>query len=425
MQNIKTVFSAFLLFLPAIFWAQVVFKGELKMGDTTQVHILNLKDGSRLVGRVVGFDEQKLTFLFGNANRLEVPAAEVLNVEVQGSESPVSTANSSGPQPLEENAQELTGPGFKYLIHSKKGNKITGQIVRLTTETVNFINSKGIEDPIAWGKVDSFELISERFTESKDPVERLQVLKTQRGDRFVGQLIGYSDGKVSFLLENNIVLRFRVKELAYLRMGEKATDKHLYTAGNNGAIFFSPTGFRLKKGETVYKNTMILYNTMDYGVNDNLTVGGSVSTLVFVSSFLARLKFGYDIGDFAHIAVGGQAGGAFVIGNTPVGVALGYGAISLGTADRYINFSAGSGRSNEGDPTKGFSFGSSIKLSDNWRVMAEYLNFQPEFDDNVILAFAGASWHSKKSCFDFGFTLVPTGSDDLFPLPTAAYSYKF
>jgi len=56
MKFFRPLLTLTLLFFSVFGFAQITFKGDLRLGDTTQVHILNTKDGSRLTGRVVGFD---------------------------------------------------------------------------------------------------------------------------------------------------------------------------------------------------------------------------------------------------------------------------------------------------------------------------------------------------------------------------------
>jgi hypothetical protein len=102
--------------------------------------------------------------------------------------------------------------------------------------------------------------------------------------------------------------------------------------------FFAPSAFMLRKGEGYYQNAYILSNSVNYGINDHVTIGGGIILPIF---FYITPKIGYSVNDYVHFSAGVLAGGTYL--NKGVGAGIGYGLITLGTRDYHFTAGAGYG----------------------------------------------------------------------------------
>tara|TARA_R110000868_G_scaffold304437_15_gene565225 strand:- start:27036 stop:27944 length:909 start_codon:yes stop_codon:yes gene_type:complete len=104
--------------------------------------------------------------------------------------------------------------------------------------------------------------------------------------------------------------------------------------------FFSPSGLNLKKGEGYYQNTYLLFNSVNYGLTDNISLGGG---LEFISTFTGQPiyyvtpKVGFDINEKLNLGAGVLVLG--VAGEGSLGIT--YGIATYGSRDD--NLTAGLG----------------------------------------------------------------------------------
>jgi hypothetical protein len=111
-----------------------------------------------------------------------------------------------------------------------------------------------------------------------------------------------------------------------------------------------PSAFNLKKGEGYYKNTMLIMNSFNYGITDNISIGGgielistfgSILTESFNPIFFITPKVSYKVANNIH------AGAGVIYVNVPgfledrTGMGIAYGIGTYGTEE--YNMTAGVG----------------------------------------------------------------------------------
>lgn len=101
---------------------------------------------------------------------------------------------------------------------------------------------------------------------------------------------------------------------------------------------FMPTAIPLKKGEGYYQNSMLLINTINYGVSDHVSVGAGFA---IPFAFMATAKTGYEIRKNVHIGGGAVVAGGF--GGLNFGLGAGYGEITFGDENINCSFATGLG----------------------------------------------------------------------------------
>ncbi len=416
------------LFTFSFGFAQITVKGELRLGDTTQVHILKTKDGSILTGRVIGFDQDQLTFLFKNQNSLIFKISEIESVEVQ-TEKPAQTPEKPA-APLVEN-EVLSPTPFMYAVVASDGKTHSGKLTVATAQGFRLLDDDGKTRYFYWREADTLRYIGPALGTS---VEERHVLHTTRGDRFTGQVFDYDGSTLRFKLDNGAMLKFSTRDLRKIELtGETEVAG---AGGNQGEIemqgherlYFSPSAFLLEKGQGEFR-TVILNNSIDYGLSDNFTIGGGMATVIIASVLNAKVKFGGSLNDYLHVAAGAQVYGAFAIESDPIGAALAYGALTVGTEEKFLSVAVGRGTSGESDgATTGFSFTGSFRVAQQFRLYGEFLSFNDSFGDNIGFGIAGGSWFNNHHRVDFGFVvgnIFDLDSGTVLPFPLVSYAYRF
>ncbi len=426
MNPFRILLTASLIFLAGIAFSQITVKGELRLGDTTQVHRLNLKDGSRLTGRVIGFDQEQLTFLFKNKNTLVFQFSEIENIEIQ------SVAPQKEPDTttvVTEVAEPLSPHPFMYAISTSNGKSFKGKLIKGNDSSIRLQNDDGSFKFLNWREIDTLRYIG-TLPDWTD--QEKHILTTFRGDRFTGYISGFEDATLHFILENGADLKFSTRDVRRIELTEKVADTALRNTGDylemqgHERLYFSPTAFMLKKGQGEFR-TVILNNSVDYGLSDNFTIGGTFATVIAASLISGKAKFGGSLNDYLHVAGGVQLFGAFAIDSEVIGAALAYGSLTVGTPEKFLSVAVGRGISGESDGgTTGISFSGSFRIAEHFRLYGEYFNFLDPYGDNYGFAVLGGSWFNARHRVDFGLGAAPIFDETtLIPFPLVSYAYRF
>ncbi len=421
MNHLRYYISFFLLLFAGLAFSQVKIKGDLRLGDTTQVHILHTTKGDRLQGRVIGYDTEKLSFLFKDDIPLTFPLAEVSLIEVN-----------PGQPTAGEEPDSIARISFIYLISLANGDKTSGQVTRSDSRSLRL--SPG--QYYYWENIDSVELVSQPISRHSGRSKIIHVLKTKRGDQFYGQLLSYGNGIVYFEMENGAPLKFSLKEIRQIKMEERANaptsklrnEEVEYWSANK--LFFSPSAFLPQKKKSQYQNLMLFYNSIDYGASEHISIG--VSLVPFIAGTIGALKAkaGLDISPYLHAGIGGQLFGAYTIDEETMGAAVGYAALTVGTPENYLSFSFGKGAATNSQPLTNFNLGGSVRAANQWRFFGEYMLFQVKEEevwdspDRLAVGLLGASWFNARHRIDFGLSLFQENDYSYF-VPVFGYVHQF
>jgi sRNA-binding regulator protein Hfq len=204
------IFMLFLACLPVAAFSQIQLEGKLQVGDTSQVHTVFTTAGDRLVGRVLAFDKGTITFELKNKSQLVFQHDEIEKILVQD-----TAAGGTSIEYLKTDPQATTGLPFSYQIYLVNGKSYTGELLRFSKSQVR-LSCEGCPSRMSTSSIKEVVSVSEPLNQMAKKPAMMHLLKTSRGDRFVGQLLKYSPGRgFSFLLENGDTLNFSEQRLQY------------------------------------------------------------------------------------------------------------------------------------------------------------------------------------------------------------------
>lgn len=474
-------------------------QGNLDTSDPTQSHIILTHTGDRLVGKISKITDSEVIFSY-KGNNMTFKRADLASIEVtyaenknEAREEPKSDLDifdkimeepkplvkeekpesaEENPEPVEEKTEEkpfkppfqIVGPldldniKQRHKVFLTNGDIFVGRIkeiseekviLRLQTENMEFSPFKiMLVEIVGWEEPEKEEeKPSETNNYSVGDTARVYVLTTKRGDRFVGKIAGYEEGKVIFQLENGTKLPFEYGEIESLLNEEEVkreTFKYLGPSeiDMNGAqnLYLTPTGFNYKSGQGEYRNVEIFYNSIDYGVSDNFSIGIGLIPLFVANVVNLKTKVSFSIQDFVHVGVGGMVFAGFTINSFDDNWGAGtlHGSLSIGTEEKFINVGYGKWLPFDNNlvtfDSDLYMVGGSFRVGNKGRVFGDLIRVeergQNDFNSNgYTMVMLGGSWFNQKNRVDFGLFMVPNdnGSDFSQPVvfPIAGYARRF
>lgn len=257
---------------------------------------------------------------------------------------------------------------------------------------------------------------------------RMHVLVLKNENVFVGKLIRYDSNEVVFKMNTGDTLVYKTDEVEKVKISPSTTTPI------SERLVVSPTGFALEKGENEYRNVMFLYNSYHRGVTKNLTIGGGIMPLFISYLGWVDAKFSFELSKNLHIGTGGMFGGGYVIdfsedegsgGWNKYGFTGGFGAITIGSREKFINLSVSKIIVNEaGQPDNSpwlYSLGGSYKFGKDNRIFVEAGNSSGS--PNEWSVGFGISTLYKRNSFDAGLLVFTDQSPRV--LPVIAYAKRF
>ncbi|NBC25052.1 MAG: hypothetical protein GVX78_05500 [Bacteroidetes bacterium] len=285
-----------------------------------------------------------------------------------------------------QNSTDLSADSVKVLVTLKNGDVEVGYIVdqnerqlllqkNKTTETIAF------EDVT---KVDSILTVRDVKVTTKEGMEYTGTLLQETEDRIVIQsqngLLILNMGAVKKIENDNTQLykKITMKDgTVYIGYTEKSPGDDPVIITESGRInynpdqvervetidpsrvkffdhasatryFFTSTAIPLRKGEGYYNNQLLLVNSFQYGVTNNISMGfgvEAISTLFLVSPTpFGNIKVGFSPAENFHISGGIVAGAAFgrIVNDRTEYLVSPFAAFTVG--DRNRNFTLGAGR---------------------------------------------------------------------------------
>ncbi|MBT3207277.1 MAG: hypothetical protein HN704_03130 [Bacteroidetes bacterium] len=168
-------------------------------------------------------------------------------------------------------------------------------------------------------------------------------IETKQGSTIIGRIIkkgnvkivieSYEFGEITILLEN-------IKNLEIVSSDRIINGKYWFENPHDSRYFFGPTARSLKKGGGYFQNMELILMSANYGITDNISIGGGFSIMpdVEISKqlFFFQPKIGFQISE--KISAGG---GLFLFGASEFLGSIVYGNLTYGNSD--INETIGLG----------------------------------------------------------------------------------
>ena len=137
-------------------------------------------------------------------------------------------------------------------------------------------------------------------------------LRTKQGSTFFGRLAAEGPDTVRFETSGGLLVlrRDMVAELRPIKPSEWRDGEYWFADPHTTRLFFAPTGRMLPAGEGYYSNTYLVLNTVNAGVTNNVSLGGTVTLIPDSRSQVAWFtpKVGLITKDNLNVAVGGLFG---------------------------------------------------------------------------------------------------------------------
>jgi hypothetical protein len=252
-------------------------------------------------------------------------------------------------------------------------------------------------------------------------------LRTKQGSTFFGRLAEGGPDTVRFETSGGtlVLRRDMVAELRPIKPSEWRDGEYWFADPHTTRLFFAPTGRMLAAGEGYYSNTYLLLNSVNAGVTNRLSLGGSVTLIPDSRSQLAWFtpKVGLIANDNLNVAVGGlfgYVGFADEPGDRSFGVL--YGVSTFGDVNASVTTGLGwgyVGGTLSGSPAA--MVGGSVRVSKRAALITE--NYKFPSDDHALLGY-GVRFFGEKLSVDLAFFNYT--EEMIFPgLPFVSFAVKF
>ena len=182
-------------------------------------------------------------------------------------------------------------------------------------------------------------------------------VETVQGTTFTGMLVSMSLTRLEFNTQEmgQVSLeRTQLRRAELQGLLQASTKPGYFDIGNGNRLFFAPTARGLRKGEATLQSVNLYLVGLNYGLTDNISVGGYVSLIPGLSpneQFLVLTpKLSFPINEKLHVGAGllyvrvpdfgfNNNGG----NSNSTGAGIGYGALTYGSADDNFTFGLGYG----------------------------------------------------------------------------------
>ncbi len=241
----------------------------------------------------------------------------------------------------------------------------------------------------------------------------------KNGDDFTGDIIKMDKEIIELKTANGIMqlIASNVKSIEPI----DANLNFSFANPHDTRYFFGPSAIPVKKGKGYYQNIFVFFNFANYGITENLSIGGGlefISTILGEPIWFLTPKLGFQVADNVYLG-----GGAILAGFSSEGVAtLGYGAFTFGHADTNVSLGVGYGFF-EGE----ISDSPAIMVSGTHRVSSSISLLSENYllSDVPYFGIQGIRLMSRKNSFDFGLIVSPAFSEEIPALPYVGYVRVF
>lgn len=243
----------------------------------------------------------------------------------------------------------------------------------------------------------------------------LLIVETKDGNEFLGTLVGEDDSQLILLTEiygRLYIPISQIKTRSVLKKSNLIEGEHWFKNPHATRYFFMTNGYGLRQGEAYYQNTWILFNQMNYGITNNISLGGGIVPLFLFAGaptpvFLTPKVTLPIVKDKFNVGAGAILG--YVLGEG-AGFGIGYGAMSLGNREKNITLGAGWAYADSqwaNSPT--LTLSGMVRVGRKGYLLTENYYIGIEGSSIGILSFGGRSVQ-KRLAIDYGL-FIPIGAE--------------
>ena len=259
-------------------------------------------------------------------------------------------------------------------------------------------------------------VFSQTDTLKKDQVV---IIKMKNGDEYKGVLSKKDNGKILLKTINGEfnLIALNVRSI----VNHDYVGKFEFANPHDTRYFFGPTGIPIKKGKGYYQNILVTTNFFNYGITENISIGGGfefISTVLGSPIWFLTPKVGFDISENIHVG-----GGFIMAGFADEGTAtLGYGVFTLGQSETNLSIGAGYGLID-----RELSDYPAIMISGTHRISKSIALLSENYviPNSFYFGIHGIRILSKKNSFDIGAIVIPEIRVVIPALPYVGYVRVF
>lgn len=241
------------------------------------------------------------------------------------------------------------------------------------------------------------------------------LIETEDGNEFIGTLVDENNERLILLTEIYGQVQIPLNQIKLrreLRPASLVDGEHWFPNPHATRYFFMTNGYGLRKGEAYYQNTWILFNQINYGITNNISLGGGMVPLFLFAGaptpvFLTPKVTLPVVKDKFNVGAGAILG--YVLGEG-AGFGIGYGAMSLGNRDKNITLGAGWAYADSqwaDSPT--LTLSGMVRVGRKGYLLTENYYIGIEGSSIGILSFGGRSVQ-KRLAIDYGL-FIPVGEE--------------
>jgi len=257
------------------------------------------------------------------------------------------------------------------------------------------------------------------------------ILKTTQGSTFLGRLVQDTPGADSVRFETSggvlVVPRNAIVSLATVAPSDMHDGEYWFPNPNATRLFFAPTGRTLKRGEGYYSNTYLLFNGVNVGATDRVSVGGSISLIPSSTQQFAYLtpKAGVYASDNLNVSVGALLGyNGFADSDSDRQFGVLYTVATLGSED--VSTTAGIGWGYLGSKLStepALMLGGAARVSRRTALVTENYYLSGLSGAGVLMSY-GIRFFGEKISVDLAF--LNSTTEAVFPgIPFVSFAVKF
>ncbi|MGQ0829286.1 MAG: hypothetical protein ACT4ON_12940 [Bacteroidota bacterium] len=313
-------------------------------------------------------------------------------------------------------ATDLPDLSHRYILIMNDGTQLKGKIISETVTEVVFNDNNIGERTIVRTKIKSLAL---------EYGDAIRVFTLTDGSILTGKIINKTINSTVIETKELGIINLPESKIRQVREFEEATitdnGKIWFKNPNCTRYLYAPSAIPLKKGEGYYQNVYGAGNAVNFGLSNNISIGGG---LVGPVGAYINTKVGFKLGNYVHIATGALLGNSFFpINNNNFGLGIGFGVFTIGNYDHNITVGAGYGFMNDRGKTKwqeqpifvanGMArLGKKFALvTENWviNLQGDPLDRGKETESYYETFFSYAfRYMGQKSTLDAGFLNTPT-----------------
>tara|TARA_X000001036_G_C20602508_1_gene775533 strand:- start:309 stop:1037 length:729 start_codon:yes stop_codon:yes gene_type:complete len=241
----------------------------------------------------------------------------------------------------------------------------------------------------------------------------------KNGDEYKGSILKKDNERILLSMENgeiNLIVSNVNSIENYDYVG-----KFEFANPHDTRYFFGPTGIPIKKGKGYYQNILVTTNFFNYGISNNISIGGGFEFISTVSGspiWFLTPKIGHHISENIHMG-----GGFIMAGFAAEGtVTLGYGIFTVGQSETNLSVGVGYGIiAGELSDYPAIMMSGTHRISKSIALLSENYVIR----DNFYFGIHGIRILSRKNSFDIGTIVIPEIGEWIPALPYVGYVRVF